>query len=253
MRIASCYPQRPVALFGVCLSSFPLALPRGRQGSMARSAPPPKQHPALMAKLAWQELIQHLITEHGFKHQYVFAEAIDVSVQTLSRWLGKKPALPERSSFEKVAACFEMSENDLARMWLSFMSRRYAPYPPRIPVLAPRSWSRPPPTAARACSSRRSRSRSSTSRTFRRSNSPSSTTSAGSSWSSPPKSRHRSDRPLPRGALLPGGSGLPRRARAALVARAGGRGRDFRADGRRGHRGRGPWRRAGDRSHLDLT
>ncbi len=85
-------------------------------------------HPALMQRLAWKKLVKHLMEERGFKHQYAFANAIDVCNQTMSRWLGKKPSSPEPKSFEKLAAYLEISLDELAVKWLSFMNARYAPY-----------------------------------------------------------------------------------------------------------------------------
>ncbi len=88
-----------------------------------------KKHPALMPKLAWQQLIMELMAEHGFKHKYQLAGAIDVCNQTMSRWLGKKPALPEPDSFIKVATFLKISEAELAARWASFIIRRYGAYP----------------------------------------------------------------------------------------------------------------------------
>ncbi len=86
------------------------------------------EHPALMQRLAWQKLVKHLMGERGFKHQYAFAHAIGVCAQTMGRWLGKKPSSPEPKSFAKLATYLEISQDELAMMWLSFMNARYAPY-----------------------------------------------------------------------------------------------------------------------------
>ncbi len=86
------------------------------------------EHPALMQRLAWQKLVKHLMEERGFKHQYAFAHAIGVCAQTMGRWLGKKPSSPEPKSFAKLATYLEISQDELAMMWLSFMNARYAAY-----------------------------------------------------------------------------------------------------------------------------
>ncbi len=86
------------------------------------------EHPALMPRLAWHALVKHLMTERGFKHQYAFAHAIGVCAQTMGRWLGKNPPAPTLKSFAKVAAYLEISQDELAVMWLSFMNARYAAY-----------------------------------------------------------------------------------------------------------------------------
>ena len=87
-----------------------------------------KEHPAKMPKLAWQMLIRHLMAENGYRHQYLFADEIDVCHQTMSRWLGEKPPLPGPESFSKVATFFDISEEELAVKWLHFMNERYAAY-----------------------------------------------------------------------------------------------------------------------------
>jgi transcriptional regulator with XRE-family HTH domain len=88
----------------------------------------PKEHPALLPKLAWQELIQHLMATHNIKTQCDFAEKVEVTEQTVSRWLGDRPAIPDPSVFEKVARAFDIPESQLESMWLSFMNRHDA-YP----------------------------------------------------------------------------------------------------------------------------
>ena len=88
--------------------------------------PPREDHPALMPKLAWRDLIEHVIAEHDFKHKYRFAEAVDVADQTISRWLGKRPPLPDYVSFERVAVGLGISLEELAARWAAFMSQRYA-------------------------------------------------------------------------------------------------------------------------------
>ncbi len=90
-----------------------------------KKTPVEKEHPALMPKLAWQQLVKSLMAEHGLKHQYSLAEAIGVCDQTISRWLGKKPALPEPDSFEKVAAFLKVSGEELSQRWFSLMGERF--------------------------------------------------------------------------------------------------------------------------------
>ena len=90
-----------------------------------KKAPVEKDHPALMPKLAWQALIKDLMAEHGFRFQNAFAEAIDVCDQTIGRWLGAKPALPEPESFKKVADFLEISEQELSKRWFWFMGEGF--------------------------------------------------------------------------------------------------------------------------------
>ena len=93
-----------------------------------KKLPVSKKHSALMPKLAWQKLIQKLMAEHGFKHKYRFADAIDVCHQTISRWLGDNPPLPEPKSFMKVAGSLKISERQLAEMWLAVMNEDSTAY-----------------------------------------------------------------------------------------------------------------------------
>ncbi len=87
-----------------------------------------KERPALMPNFAWKELIVDIRVKRGFKYKYLLAEALEVCDQTISRWLSENPPSPNPESFTKVADYLKISEDDLARKWLSFMNQSYERY-----------------------------------------------------------------------------------------------------------------------------
>ncbi len=95
------------------------------QDSKADQEPKAEQLPALCPNFAWKKLMMQLMVERGFKYKYLLATAVGVCNQTISRWFSDNPPSPSPASFKKVADYLLVSEDDLARKWLSFMNERY--------------------------------------------------------------------------------------------------------------------------------
>lgn len=82
-----------------------------------------------MVAETWKELIERLMEERDLRVQYKFAEAVGVSVQTVSRWMQKKnPEGPKPPSLAKVARFMGISSEQLKWVWARYMVERQKPY-----------------------------------------------------------------------------------------------------------------------------